>query len=162
MDEQCKIPLNSPAAHYPLTSSLHHLLEGTVTSLSWNRCQNCLPTKEQPPCSSVSLQSVRTAQGPRSGLVWEADCQAGPRRSPVMKALWHMLVWSHLNTQSISYMCKLNTKTTTPFSPDATTVLAHNVFSMLRLSWTGGSLSSYSGREKKEKCKLATFLLLIL
>lgn len=32
--------------------------------------------------------------------------------------------------------------------PEATTVLAHNVFSILRLSWTAGSLSSC---EKKEE-----------
>ena len=91
-----------------------------------------------------------------------ADCPARPMRSPCdestvthtcLESFKHIKHLLHVQTQA---------KTTTPFSPDATTVLAHNVFSMLRLSWTGGSLSSYSGREKKEKCKLATFLLFIL
>lgn len=44
------------------------------------------------------------------------------------------------------------------FLPDATTVLAHNVFSMLRLSWMGGSLSSCSGRKKENNTKLPIFI----
>lgn len=38
-------------------------------------------------------------------------------------------------------------------SPDATTVLAHSVFSMLKLSWMGGSQSSWG---KKKKCESAS------
>lgn len=43
--------------------------------------------------------------------------------------------------------------------PDATMVLAHNVFSILRLSWMGGSLSSCSGKKKtKQNWKISNVL----
>lgn len=57
---------------------------------------------------------------------------------------------------------RINYKNRAYFLPDATTVLAHNVFSMLRLSWMGGSLSSCSGKEKENNTKLPIFVLLTL
>lgn len=90
-------------------------------------------------------QPLRAYPTPANYRVWSVRSLCGTRHS-------------QRTAQSLQYTkhhlyVRADANERTRFIPDATMVLAHSVFSMLRLSWTGGSQSSCSEREKGKNGK---------
>lgn len=107
--------------------------------------------QQKPPSCSVSCSSPRTAHGP-----WPS-ARACLGLSPQGKGPGSAgRDFQTPCAQTLHSTGHRDVRARTCLVPDATMVLAHSVFSMLRLSWTGGSQSSCSQREG-ENSKLATF-----